>query len=726
MSERKVVPTNCRFCGYQCGLLATVEGGKVRKVQPDPSRYPNNAGIMGGCKRWPLITEVMDHPQRINYPLKRVGERGSGRWERISWVQALDEIAAKLAGLKEEFGPEVLATSIGGPHTTFWPLHRFLALFGSPNNMGIGQICWNPGIWANTLTYGWPVDMELDPEGTECAILWGVNPSQSDNSLFWHTVQEFKRRGKPLIVVDPRLTGTAQEAQLWLPVRPGTDAVLALGLLHVIVQEKLYDEEFVQNWCHGFERLCDHLIPYTPAYVEEVTGVKAEDVVKAARLYGKSTPACLYSGRGIDQLGLNSFPTHRALAILRAITGNLDVPGASHLSEMPDFIPELELELSEPYAATSPRSVSQEKLLLQSYQGYAKVREQTMKHKKRLPMRYLTSAHPHRVWKAMLTGEPYPIRSMIVMASNPLLTQADTQLVYRALKSLDLLVVLELFETPTSMLADYVLPSAGVLERPLLETKAGVANIAYGGDQAVGPYYERRPDYDFWRELGLRLGQEKAWPWETYREALEYSLSPLGTTWDDFSGSGLYYQDNEYLKYEEPDGQGKPQGFATVSGKVEIYSELLREMGADPLPSPRALPQGNADFSLMLMSGARFQPYYASSYHQLEKLRRMHPEPIAEMSPVTGEKLGLGEGSLVDVETERGKARFRTRFVPMCDHVVSVEYGWWYPEMKASEPELGGIWLANANLLTSGDFDASDPLVGTWTYNGIPCRVAKV
>ncbi|MEL1135993.1 molybdopterin-dependent oxidoreductase [Desulfitobacterium sp. THU1] len=725
MSNRKTVPTNCRFCGYQCGLIATVEDGRVLKVQPDANRFPYNAEIMRGCKRWPMIAEVMDHPQRINYPLKRVGERGSGQWERISWEQALDEIADRLQSLKEEFGPEVLATSIGGPHTTFWPLHRFLSLFGSPNNMGIGQICWNPGIWVNSITYGWPVDNELYPDKTECAILWGINPSQSDNSLFWHAVQEFAGSGKKLIVVDPRCTGTAEIAHLWLPVRPGTDAVLALGLLHVIVKENLYDQDFVSKWCHGFEQLVNHLTIYSPSYVEEITGVKAEDVIETARLYAQNTPACLYSGRGIDQLGLNSFPAHRALAILRAITGNLDVAGASHLGEMPDFFSELELELSEPFAEKKPQSVSQEKLSLQSYQGYAKLRELTMKHNKRLPMRYLTSAHPNRVWKAMLTGDPYPIRSMIVMASNPLLTQADTELIYRALKSLDLLVVLELFETPTAMLADYILPSAGVLERPILETKAGVANTAYGGDQAVEPYYERRPDFYFWKGLGLRLGQEEEWPWETYQEALEYSLSPLGYSWEDFSLFGLYVDENRYKKYQEPDAEGHPHGFATNSGKVEIYSEFLKEIGGDPLPSPRQLPAGEKDFPLILMSGARFQPYYASSYHQLERFRRMHPEPIVEMGPETGKRLGIDEGCLVDVETERGKGRFRAQFTTMCEDVLSVEYGWWYPEMKASEPELGGIWLSNANLLTSGDFETSDPLVGTWTYNGISCRIRK-
>lgn len=726
MMDRKEVQTNCRFCGYQCALIATVQEERVIKVQPDPSRFPYDNQVLRGCKRWPMVPEVMDHPQRINYPLKRVGERGSGKWQRISWDQALDEIAEKLQILKEKFGPEVLATSIGGPHTTYWPLHRFMSLFGSPNNMGIGQICWNPGILVNTLTYGWPIDMELDPASTGCAILWGVNPAESDNSLFWHTILEFTQEGKPLIVVDPRRTRTAEQATLWLPVRPGTDAVLALGLLNIVVSEKLYNQHFVENWCHGFEHLVEHLASYTPSYVEEITGVKSEDIIKAARLFAQSTPATLYSGRGIDQLGLNSFPTHRALAILRAITGNLDIPGSSHLAEMPDFIPELDLELSEQFSTTIFKQLGSEKLLLQSYTGYEKVREHTMKHHKRLPMRYLTSAHPNLVWNAMLTGEPYPIRSLIVMASNPLITQADTQLIHKALKSLDLLVVLELFQTPTSMLADYILPSAGVLERPLLETKAGTANIAYGGEQAVEPYYERRPDFYFWKELGLRLGQEKYWPWETYQESLEASLSPLGLTWDEFCLTGLYSQPNQYYKQEQIDPKNNlPYGFATVSGKVEVYSEFLKEIGDDPLPSPKKLPERTGDFPLMLMTGARFQPYYASSYHQIERFRGMHPEPWVEMSVATASRLGLNEGCPVWVETERGKARFITRIVQMCDDVVSVEYGWWYPEMTAAEPDLGGMLISNANILTSGDFKSSDPLIGTWTYNGIPCRVVR-
>ncbi len=720
---RKIVKTNCRFCGYQCGLLATVENGRVLAVVPDPNQYPGDPQVQNGCHRWRLVTEFMDHPERMNYPLKRVGERGSGKWERISWEQALDEIAGKLAALKEQFGPETLATCIGGPHAVFWPLHRFMNLFGSPNNVGIGQICWNPGTLVNAITYGWTIDNELDPDLTNCAICWGVNQAESDNSLLWRQIRRFSRTGKPLIVIDPRRTRTAELATMWLPVRPGTDAVLAMGLIQVIISEKLYNQEFVSDWCHGFDQLAEHAKKYTPQYVELITGIRAEDLVKAAFLYAANTPSALFSGRGIDQIGCNSVTIHHALAILRAITGNLDVKGASCLTEMPDFIPELDLELSEQFPA-SAREKQLGGLKLQSYASYERIRQSTMKHGKRLPMRYLTSAQPNLVWRAMLNSGPYPVRSMIVMATNPLLTQADSKLIYEALKNLDLLVVLELFQTPTSMLADYVLPSAGALERPLFETKAGTANLIYGGDKAVEPYYERRSDFAFWRDLGIRLGQEEYWPWETFEESLEETIAPTGVSWELFCQHGLYCLPEEYQKYQRIDPlSGRPEGFATITGKVELYNELLAEIGAAPLPVPRLPELPKEGFPLQLITGARYQPYYASSFRQLAKLRAIHPEPWAEVNRETAFELGLDDGSPVWLETERGRARFILKISDMCKNTVSAEYGWWYPEMPACEPELGGLWLANANILTNADYETSDPLIGTATYNGIPCRV---
>jgi len=716
-----VCKSNCKLCGYLCGLVAHFDaGGTLCKVEADPSRYPYDASIMHRCRRFASNLDILSHPARVNYPLKRAGERGSGQWQRVTWDEALDDVARRLENLKTCYGSETLATCIGGPHDMYWPLHRFLNLFGSPNNIGVGQICWNPAIWVHSLTYGWPIENELDPNLTACAILWGVNPSASDNSLFWQTVMQFSKGDGQLIVIDPRRTRTAAKADMWLQIRPGTDGLLALGMLHIIIEERLYDDEFVRHWCSGFEQLRERVETYPPRHVEGITGIPEAHIVEVARRYATLKPAAIFSGLGIDQSGYNCTQTLRSLAILRAITGNLAVPGASHLSEMPDFVPEVELELSEILPSTQrQKKLSADLFRLQSFNGYERLTHFTQLHGKRLPVRYLTSAHPHLVWRAMLTREPYPIRALMVMASNPLLSQADTSLICRALKSLDLLVVLELFMTPTAMLADYILPVAGSLETPMLQTNAGVANIAYGGQAALTPLYERRPSFYVWRDLGRRLGQGKYWPWETVEEALDNIFARVGLTWEAFCQTGLYCPPYTYHQY-------KVKGFATPSGKVELYSMLLEELGYDPLPAYINADGESAIYPLRLMTGVRQQPYYTSEFRQIESLRRTRPMPIVEMDASTADSLGVREGERVWIETSKGRIQHVVGLTKMLAGLVSVEYGWWYPEQSTEQTPLAGVWESNANVLTSAEVEACDPVLGQWSYRTLRCRVYKV
>lgn len=727
----QTLPTNCRLCGYLCGLLARVEAGHVVDVKPDPNRYPYDPHIVNGCLRHRINPQFLEHPQRLNQPLKRIGARGSGRWETCSWEQALDDIAQRLGNLRQQFGAETLATSIGGARGVYWPLHRFMNLFGSPNNIGIGQICWNPQVWVNTLTFGWPIEYELDPDLTRCAVLWGTNPAESDNSLLWRTICQFTRQGGSLIVIDPRQTRTARRASLHLPLKPGTDAALALGFLHAIISEGLYDQAFVNDWCQGFEPLQDHISQYPPEKVAALTDLPASDIVQAARLFATQRPATQISGRGVDQIGANSVQALRAMAILRAITAGIDLPGASHLGQMPDFIPEIDLELTDHLPESQrTKQLGADQILLQTYSGYERVNAFTQRHARRLPHRYLTSAHPNLVWRAMQTGDPYPIKAMIVMASNPLLSHADSRLIYTALKSLDLLVVLDYFLTPTAMLADYVLPVAGTLERPVLQTDAGISNIAYGGPAAISPLAERRTDYDFWRELGIRMDQESYWQWPSLQACFADILAPVGLDWDSFCASGLYAPPRLYHQHENIDpATGEPLGFATPSGKVELYSTILEQLGYDPLPvhSPNETaltkPGFKENYPLTLLTGARQQPYYASEFRQFSQLRTHHPHPLAEISSQTAELISIQDGEMIWVETANGRARFQAKICEIRPEVVSVEYGWWFPELEASEPDLGGVWVSNANLLTTAEFETCDPLLGQWPYNGLPCRI---
>ena len=734
MSEIK--PTNCHFCGYCCAFLATVEDGRVIDLVPDPTRYPYDERILAGCRRWRMNLDVLDSPRRVNWPLRRVGERGSGEWERVDWDEALDDIAERLADLRERHGSGTLASMIGGPHASFWPLHRFMSLYGSPNNLGIGQICWNPRIWMDAVTFGWTVEADIVFGLTQALFIWGTNPAQSDNSAFWQTIRAAGASDEmKLVCVDPRFTQIAAIADLWLPVKPGCDCTLALGMLHVIVEEGLWDHAFVDEWCHGFDELVEHVKPFDPEYTSRFCGVPADDIIEAARLFAAGRTA-LVSGRGVDQVGKSVAPTHRAICCLRAVTGNVDRLGSCILAEASDFASEVEFEMSDALTPEQRALCLNEGVVpLQCFTGYELVRAQTEKLGRRLPMRYMTSASPDLVLRAMETGEPYRVAALIVNATNPLLTYADTNRVYRALKGLDLIVVLDYYITPTAALADYILPCAGAIERPIFQIHGGVANTGYGGPAAVEPYYGRKTDYDIFRGLGQRLGQGESWPDETLADAFARQLAPTGWDWSDYCTIGIYHIPPEPEKHLQPGPDGMPQGFATTTGKIELASELLPQLGGTRLPeqgpfmrlcSPELVESGLARGAhhVEMLTGSRKQPYNASMYLENSKFRDATPGPVVEMSQAMADSLGFSVGDTALLTTDFGEARFPVAIAKMRDDIVNVDYGWWHPENGVPQaPDFGGIWESNVNTLTSCALQ--EPLIGTWAYNAIDCLIEK-
>lgn len=745
--SREIKRTNCHYCGYLCAFNATVEDGRIVDVEPDPTRYPYDPQILAGCQRWRMNLEMLDSPERINHPLRRVGQRGSGEWEQVSWDEALDDISARLAELREKHGAGTLASMIGGPHTSFWPLHRFMSLFGSPNNMGIGQICWNPRIWMDVLTFGWTIEADITTD-TNTLLIWGTNPAESDNSVFWRHLLKMSRNrrddGSPadesfphpkIVVVDPRFTKTARIADIWLAPNPGTDCALFLSLINAIIEEGLYDREFVGRWCHGFDELALHVKAFSPESVADVCGVNPDDIRLVAREFAKA-PSAIVSGRGIDQVGANVAPTHRARCIMLAITGNLDRPGANYIAEPSEFVEELDLECTLPnFDELMSRSLNEGITPLQSYGGYKHVLDVTSKHGRRLPARYLTSAHPDLVLKAIETGEPYPVTALIVEATNPLLTYADTHRVYDALMKLDLIVVLDYFMTSTAQVADYVLPSAAAMERATFQAHGGVANMAYGGPAACAPYYERKVDYDVFRELGGRLGQSEDWPDATFEDAIASTLAPTGMDWDTYCEIGMCASFPEFFKHERLRDDGSFEGFATSTGKVELASETLETLGGDRLPRPaknRTLcsedfvseRQSQGWMHCGLITGGRRQPYNASMYMNNPDFRKRSPYPIIEMGERTASELGVSDGDCVVIASDNGEAYFKARIVDIRYGLVHADYGWWHPEWPC-DSRLGGIFESNVNTLTSCSLDQSEPMIGTWSYNAMDCMVKR-
>ncbi len=310
--DNRVVSTICRECGRGCPMLVYVENGRAVRVERStrPGGTPESL-----CARASAGLERLYSPSRLLYPLQRTGERGEGTWRRLSWEEALDAIAGKLAAAKHEYGAEsvCLAKGIYGRNADY--VSRLGNVFGTPNVTSIDNTCYVPSAAARLMTYGFDGTPDL-AGGPQCLLCWG---NHADPPL---------REGASLIVVNVLETAAARRADIWLRPRPGTDLALALGFLHVLVTEKLYDGDFVERWTVGFDRLAKHVQAYPPEAVAAITWVPAEKIVAAARLFARSRPACLWNGNASEDT-YNSTQCARAFAIIQSICGMLDIPGGT-------------------------------------------------------------------------------------------------------------------------------------------------------------------------------------------------------------------------------------------------------------------------------------------------------------------------------------------------------------------------------------------------------------
>ena len=725
----KIKKSCCFFCHQNCGILAYVEDGDIRKIEGDPE-HPTNQGAL--CARGNISLEHLDHPDRINYVHKNVGERGNGEWEKIPYRQALDEIANKLQDIREEQGAEAVATAGGTLRTHDWARSRFMNLFGSPNGFHNAHQCWIPTFMIETALYGW-CPFETDIANSRCLVLWGHNPGASYMPEM-RGISDFKEQGLKVIVIDPRYTESAAKADLWLPVRPGSDAALALAWLNVIIWEGLYDQEFIENCCVGFEELAQHVKQYTPEWAAPLTWLKPSLIRQGAQMYANNVPGNIQWGVAVDNIGKAAGAAIHARALLRAVTGNLDAPGADILTgPAQDYITDEEMEANE-YLPEEQKAkqLGSDKYKLTTWPGYGRIAALTKEVWGKAPTaEWMCEAHPPSVFNAILEEEPYPVKGLITLATNPINSYGNSQKVYRALKQLDLLVSVEYWMTPTAMLADYVLPAAGALERPTITSQYGCSDYLIASQRAIQPLYERRTDYQFWRGLGLRLGQKEMWPWENLEEAFYYRIYPLEYgvhSYDEFVEQYRYhFPERKYYQYAE-------RGFATPSRRIELYSSTLEALGYPPMPEYVGPPENEEEhpelaeeYPFVLTTGGGFMPFYHSEHFQIKKLRYLRHEPHMQINPETAANLNIEEEDWVWVETRRGRIRQKARITAAVHpQVIVTERGWWYPEREAKEPGLGGSLESNTNVLTSDRHEHCDPLGGSWANRGLLCKVYKV
>lgn len=699
----EILKSVCRSCHGGCGVELHVSEGKLTKVTGDRNS-PLNKGRL--C---PIGTNTMDivyHPDRLKHPLRRTGKRGEGKWERISWDEALGEIAQRLQAIKDTHGAQAIAMGTGtGRHHIRW-VSRFGHALGTPNwcEPGFAQ-CFHPRVNTSILTFGdFPVCDFTGGTPPKCIVYWGHNPLNSgpDGETRFDAREALESNPK-IIVIDPRRTELAKRADLWLQLRPGTDDALALAMLHVVIGEKLYDAEFVAQWTVGFEALAERVKQYTPEWAAPITWVPAEKIRAAARLYAQTKPSMMDWGCAIEHTP-KCVQTIRAISMLPALTGNIDVPGGwvfgmKGLGRFPSLIENLSPEMN-------AKRLGADRFKLLGGEGAD-----------------LPAAHIPTLLQAMRTGVPYPVKAFLVFGNNTLTTFANAKEAHEALLKLDLLVVADLFMTPTAELADIVLPAASW---PELTTLAGLptvaANVIFAQQKSIR-IGECKSDEEIFielaRKMNLPVGQE------SLEEVLEAQLRAGGSgkTFAELAKTGFYKMPFKYHKYKE-------NGFKTPSGKIELYASRFEDMGYDPLPyyeeppeSPISTPEVAKDFPLVLTTGARIPYFFNSEHRQIKRLRRAHPDPLVEIHPDTAAPLGIKNGDWIWIETLRGKIQQRAKVTSDVDpKVIHVEHGWWFPEEEGPEH---GIWKSNANMLTRNG-PPYDPAMGTYHLRGLLCRVAPV
>ena len=698
--KEEIYRSVCRVCHGGCGALLYVRDGKLIKVKGDRDA-PLNKGWM--CVKGLATPEIVNHPDRLKNPLKRKGERGSTDWEVVSWEQALDEIAHKVDVLRKESGPESIALGQGTGRHHYLHVVRFANALGTPNwyEPGLAQ-CFIPRITVSSLTYGGFVVADyygkIQPK---CIMFWGHNPlvTSADGELAI-CVKRALDNGALGIAIDPRVSETGKRCQLWLPLRPGTDAALALAMIHVIIYENIYDRDFVEKWTTGFDQLKSHVKDYTPQWAEKITWVKAGDIIKAARTYATHKPAILEWGVGIEQ-NPNSLQTVRAVAILRALTGNIDIPGGDILGmNIVRSYPVLKDKL--------PEGMLKKRLGAETYKFLGGWRA------------FMPSAHIPTLFKAMRTGEPYRVRALLIFGNNPLATVANTKEVYESLKALELLAVADLFMTPTAAIADYVLPAAFWPEVEQTIAYPLVAENVVMAQSQIIQVGECRQDEWIMNELSQRLHLPGAE--DTLEDVMNDQLAPLGVTYQELKRRSFIYPVHKYRKYE--DG-----GFKTPSRKIELYSRALERMGYDPLPmykeppeSPLGTPDLAKEFPYVLTTGSRRKEFFHSEYRQVVSLRRRRADPQAELHPDAAHSHGIRHGDWIRIISPRGSIRMKACVTAGINpRVINVEHGWWFPENKG--PDYGFL-ESNANVLTN-NAPPYDPAFGTYQLRGLLCRIEK-
>jgi anaerobic selenocysteine-containing dehydrogenase len=779
------IKTYCAMCTSRCGVIATVEDGVFTKVAADPD-HPNGCICMKGA----AAPEMVYAPDRLQSPMRRTRPKGNTDpgWEAITWDEALRTIADRLTAIKSESGAEAVvfgcATTAGAATEDMRPwLERLTGLFGSPNYLAPGHVCtWNR-TFGSKFTYG-ATTPRIDLDRTETILLWGVNPQVTEPAQAKRISRAIKR-GARLIVIDPREHALAKKANCWLRVRPGSDGALALAMIHVLFDENLYDEAFLRDWTNGpllvrddtgilltgadvetggsatdyfvtqdgaaiswagragtiqpriavfgqydvtladgttvscrtaAQALRDLAAGYDPALSADITWIAADEVRRAARMFATALPSGYESWTGTE-MHSDAMQMNRAIHCFYALTGQYDAPGSN-------------VE----FAAPPVRPVGAAEYLPA---GQAEKRLGLTEHPLGPPRDPGLVQHS-RVYRAIVDGEPYAVRALVLFGSNVLIGHVDPDRGRAALEALEFYVHVDMFDNPGAAYADILLPAATTWESPTARAGFRGDGDTAGWSQykaaAVAPQHDSRPDLDIIFDLAQRLGfgaeffdgdQDAAW---------DHHLSPAGLSIETLRAqpSGVRADlTTRYCKYTETDpATGIARGFATPTGRMELYATPFPAAGYDPLPrysEPVDTPMADgADYPLVLTS-FRIMPFIGPQNRNIPRLRAKQPDPFIEVHPDTAQAAGIGDGDWAIVENSSGRVRLKAKYTASIHpRVVSAPYGWWQACTGLDLPGHDAFGADGANLNRLVPDADIDPISASVPHRSRMCRLVAL
>ncbi len=767
----------CALCISHCGCISTVEDGVLTKVEPDPN-HPTGGNF---CIKGKAAPELVNSADRLLTPVKRTRPKGDpdAGWQAISWEEALSFTAHRMKETAKRFGPEAVAFSVTTSSGTAigdampW-IYRLINSFGSPNTVGTTHICnWHKD-YATAFTFGADSGVP-DFQRTGCLVLWGFNPTNC-----WlaqaSAVAEAKKRGMKLVVIDPRQVGLAHKADQWLRVRPGTDGALALGIAGVMIENGWYDRDFISTWSNGpflirdddgryvvesdleengradryvawdgsagrpvvcgpgsqpdassrhlslfgafeldtlrgriacrpaFELYASLCRTYSAERTQQITGVPAEQIRVVAEMLHAHRPVSYYAWSGVGQ-STNATQTSRAMCLLYALTGDIDAPGGNTYFAKPKLNDVFGRELISPAQQAKTLGMT-ERPLGPAKDGWITTRE---------------------LYRAILEEQPYPVKGLVAFGSNLLLSRPSPEEGVRALRKLDFYVHCDLFLTPMAAEADMVLPVSSAWEREGIADGFRVSQEADAllqlRNAVVPPRGESRSDTWIVFELAKRLGLKDQFFNGDIDAGIGYMLEPSRVTLEMLrarpEGIALPLS-TEYRKYTH-------RGFATPTGRVEIYSQTLRDIGQSPLPdyvapaaSAEQHPEWRTRFPLRLTS-AKWIQFCHSQFRNLSSLRDKMPDPLIEVHPDTAKVRDIRELDWVIIRSPQGAIRARVKFNRSLERdVVCAQFGW---SDKADDSAGADGNSLNFSKLISNEF--YDPISGSFPLRTYACQVER-